>query len=82
MLGSADPAAHPIRKTRYCLADSDAYFEIDIYPEWKKQAVLEIELADSEEEVHIPEGIRVIREVTGDKRYSNRALAHEMVPED
>ena len=82
MLGSADPATRPIKKTRYCLADNNAYFEIDIYPEWKKQAVLEIELESSEEEVHIPDGIQVIREVTGDKRYSNFALAHEMVLED
>ncbi len=82
MLASADPEAHPIRKTRYCLADHDDYFEIDIYPEWKKQAILEIELSSSEEEVRIPDGIHVIREVTEDKRYRNYALAHEMVPED
>ena len=82
MLDRADPAAHPIRKTRYCLADGDSYYEIDIYPEWKKQAVLEIELRDSQEEVRIPDGIHVIREVTEDKRYSNFALAHEMMQED
>ena len=82
MLSSADPATHPVRKTRYCLADHNSYFEIDIYPEWRKQAVMEIELRDSQEEVRIPDGIHVIREVTGDKRYKNFALAHEMVPED
>ncbi len=82
MLKDADPTAHPIRKTRYCLAENNYYYEIDIYPEWKKQAVLEIELKNEDEEFTLPEGIRVIREVTGDKRYRNYALAHEMLPED
>ncbi len=81
-LAGADPSARPIRKTRYCLAYGNSYYEIDIYPEWKKQAVMEVELADEDEEVTAPEGIRIIRDVTGDKRYKNYQLAHEMVPED
>ena len=39
-------------------------------------------LKNEDEEFTLPEGIRVIREVTGDKRYRNYALAHEMLPED
>ena len=57
------------------------YYEIDIYPEWKKQAILEIELKDENEEVTMPEGIKVIREVTGDPAYTNHEMARKM-PEE
>jgi CYTH domain-containing protein len=36
---------------------------------------MEIELASEDEEIVIPEGIRVIREVTDDPSYKNAALA-------
>jgi CYTH domain-containing protein/thymidylate kinase len=81
-LADADPEARPIRKTRYSLAENIRYYEIDLYPEWKKQAVLEIELRNADEPVILPEGIRVIREVTGDRRYKNSSLARMMVAED
>ena len=71
----ADPSKRPIRKDRYCLADGNQYFEIDIYPFWKDQAIMEIELTDPEEEIHFPEMIRIIREVTEDEAYKNAALA-------
>ena len=81
-LADADPEARPVRKTRYCLAENNRYYEIDLYPEWKKQAVLEIELRNAEEAVILPEGIHMIREVTGDRRYKNSSLARAMVAED
>jgi CYTH domain-containing protein/predicted ATPase len=80
-LAEADPERRPIRKTRYCLTENNRYYEIDIYPEWKKQAILEIELKDENEEVTMPEGIRVIREVTGDPAYTNHEMARKM-PEE
>lgn len=80
-LMDADTETHPIRKTRYCLAENNLYYEIDIYPQWTTQAVLELELKNESEEVIFPEGIRVIREVTGDKRYKNYSLAHHMMEE-
>lgn len=81
-LMEADPTAHPIKKTRYCLVDHDQYYEIDVYPEWKKQAILEIEVPEDQKEIRFPEDITIIREVSGDKRYKNYALAHEMISED
>ena len=81
LLMEADPEAHPIRKTRYCLTENNLYYEIDIYPQWEKQAVMEIELRDEAQEVVFPKGIRVIREVTGDARYGNFAMAREMPAE-
>ena len=82
MLMDADTHAHPIRKTRYCLADKNHYYEIDVYPEWTHQAIMEIELRDENEQVEFPKGIEVIREVTDDERYRNYALARKMLREE
>ena len=81
LLAEADPSRRPVHKTRYCLTENNRYYEIDIYPEWKKKAILEIELRSEDEEVVLPEGIRVIREVTGDRTYSNYEMAKQM-PEE
>ena len=75
LLMDADPNCRPIRKTRYCLTYGNQYFEIDVYPFWKDQAVVEIELADETAEIRFPELIRVIREVTEDASYKNASLA-------
>ena len=71
----ADPAYRPIRKERYCLSGNGLYYEIDLYPEWKDQAVMEIELYSEDQPITFPEGIHVIREVTGDPAYTNHELA-------
>ena len=81
LLAEADPARRPVRKTRYCLTENNRYYEIDIYPEWKKQAILEIELRSEDEEVILPECIKVIREVTQEPAYKNYAMARTM-PEE
>ena len=81
-LMEADPARRPIRKTRYCLTENNCYYEIDIYPEWKKQAILELELLTGGQEFTFPRDICVIREVTADSRYKNHSLAAEMPGED
>ncbi len=75
LLMDADPDYRPIRKTRYCLTYENQYFEIDVYPFWQDQAILEIELSDEADDVRIPQQIQVIREVTGDPSYKNHALA-------
>ena len=76
LLMESDSSAHPIRKTRYCLTYANQYFEIDLYPFWKDQAILEIELKDENDKISIPEEIEIIREVTDDPAYKNAALAH------
>ncbi len=81
-LKEADPARRPIRKTRYCLTENNCYYEIDVYPEWKKQAILEMELLTRDQEVLFPKDIRILREVTADKRYGNHSLAADMPEED
>ena len=71
----ADPAKRPIRKTRYCLTYANQYFEIDVYPFWQDKATVEIEMSDENAEIHFPEELKMIREVTDDPSYKNAALA-------
>ncbi len=81
LLMSADNKLHTIHKTRYCLSIDNQYFEIDIYPEWSNQAIMEIELSDENATIRIPEFIKTIKEVTEDSRYSNYQMAQEMPKE-
>ena len=81
-LSNRDPRRQTIQKTRYCLPYQGHTLEIDIYPFWSKQAILEVELRDEKEEFTIPPFIRVLREVTSDPQYSNYALAREVPSED
>lgn len=64
-----------VRKDRYCFFYENQYFELDVYPDWKDQAILEIELTCESKEVKIPDWITVIKEVTEDETYSNAKLA-------
>lgn len=75
LMMEADPTCRPIRKTRYCLVDDTHAFEVDLYPNWQDQAMLQIELDDPKAEVKIPDQFEVIREVTDDPDYQNYALA-------
>ena len=80
LLMQADPDYRPIRKQRYCLSENGLYYNIDIYPQWDDQALMEIELYDSNEQVTFPEGIEVIREVTGEEAFTNPAIARIKKP--
>ena len=71
----ADITRRQIRKTRYCLTRGGQYIEIDVYPFWDDQAILEIELRDEAQEIRFPKQLKVIREVTADESYTNAALA-------
>ena len=71
----ADPLCRPIRKTRYCLTYDNQYFEIDVYPFWQDQAIVEIELREETQAIHFPKQLKVIREVTAEQAYKNASLA-------
>lgn len=75
LLMEADTAMHQIRKTRYCLTYEGQYFEIDIYPFWQDQAIVEIELLTEQEAIKMPKFLKVIKEVTDDNAYKNASLA-------
>ncbi|MCQ2414052.1 MAG: hypothetical protein MJ082_04590 [Clostridia bacterium] len=72
----------PIVKRRITFRIGSQLYEVDIYPFWKNTAVLECELPSRDTEVAIPECLSLLREVTGDFRFSNAALASSPVPED
>ena len=78
LLMDADTNLKPIHKTRYCLTENNKYFEIDIYPQWDNQAIMEIELSSEDDIVKTPEFINIIKEVTEDENYKNYNMAHEM----
>ena len=78
LLMESDYRLHSIHKTRYCLSENNQYFEIDIYPEWDNQAIMEIELASEDEEIRIPKFINIIKEVTDDESYKNYQMAIKM----
>ena len=71
----------PILKTRHTFIYMGQLFEIDVYPQWKNTAVMETELKSREERADIPDFITVIKEVTGDKTYSNAAMSRAFPPE-
>ena len=75
LLMNADTTRRQIRKNRYCLTYGSQYFEIDVYPFWDDQAIMEIELSHENEEIVFPEQIKVIKEVTDDESYKNASLA-------
>ena len=78
LLMESDNKLHTIHKTRYCLSENNQYFEIDIYPEWDNQAIMEIELSSDEEEIKTPEFIKIIKDVTDDENYKNYQMANQM----
>lgn len=81
-LASRDPRRQTIRKTRYCLPYAGHTFEIDIFPFWSRQAIMEVELKNEKETFTLPPFIKVIREVTDDPRYTNYAIAREIPTEE
>ena len=77
-----DPNTRPIYKTRHAFFVDTQSFEIDIYPEWRSTAIMETELADRDTEVTMPDFIRVVREVTGVRGYSNAAMSRKFPDEE
>lgn len=78
LLMDADNKLHTIHKTRYCLSENNQYFEIDIYPEWDNEAIMEIELSSEDQEIKVPDFIEIIKEVTDDESYKNYQMAKSM----
>ena len=71
----------PIIKTRYTFSKNGQLFEIDVYPDWERTAIMETELEARTVAVEIPDFIEVVKDVTGDYRYSNAAMSREFPTE-
>ena len=78
LLRRADPSLQVIRKTRWCIPFEGHILEIDRFPFWTDRGLLEIELASEDEAFSLPDWLEVLREVTEDPRYTNRALAADV----
>lgn len=72
----------PINKLRHTFIYEGQIFEIDVYPQWKNTAIMETELDDPKKEVKIPSFINIVREVTGNKAYSNAGMSRRFPKED
>lgn len=70
----------PVVKTRHTFEYRAQIFEVDVYPEWDKFAIMEAEVQDARVTFDIPDAIEVVREVTGDGRYSNASISRFGLP--
>ena len=75
LICQADDSLVPIIKTRRILPYEGQNFEIDSYPFSDELATMELELENAEQNISFPPFVSIIKEVTGDKRYSNAVLA-------
>ena len=82
LLSHADPSRRPLYKTRYLYRYEGQCFEIDVFPFWDDRALMELELSSETQEIRFPPAIEIIREVTGEKRYTNSAIAREIPREE
>lgn len=78
LLEKKDPLRETVRKVRYAVPTGAHTAEIDVYSFWQDRATLEVELSREDEEFILPAFVRVIRDVTADKRYKNVNLAREV----
>ncbi len=71
------PNSSAVQKTRITFSYSGKVFEVDIYSEWDNTCILEVELENENEQIDFPDFISVVRDVTGDRKYSNHSMAYE-----
>jgi CYTH domain-containing protein len=75
-LKNANPDKCAVEKTRFVFKWHDQVFELDLFKgHLKGLAILEIELDDKDGKVELPPFLKMIKDVTGDKRFTNFALA-------
>jgi CYTH domain-containing protein len=73
---NADKTKAPISKTRYTFNYSNQLFELDVFEkELEGLIVLEIELNDMGDRVHLPPYLTNVKEVTKLKSYRNSYMA-------
>jgi CYTH domain-containing protein len=81
-LQKANPSKCAVDKIRFVFNYHDQVFELDVFRgHLKGLAIMEIELDDKDETVELPPFIKVIKEVTKDKRFTNFSLADKRLKE-
>lgn len=75
-LKKSNPDKVPVEKTRFVFKYNDQVFELDVFKgPLKGLAILEIELEDKNDTVELPPFLKVVKEVTKDKKFTNFSLA-------
>lgn len=72
----------PIIKARHTFMYLGQLFELDVYPQWKSTCIMETELNDRDRAVELPALIHIVREVTGEREYSNASMSLKFPIED
>jgi CYTH domain-containing protein len=81
-LKKSNPNKIAIDKTRFVFKYNDQIFELDVFKgPLKGLAILEIELEDKNDTIELPPFLKVIKEVTKDKRFNNFSLADKKLHE-
>ncbi len=75
LLTSIAEGSKTVRKTRHTFDFEGRTIEIDIYPEWHRTAIMEIELPTRDAKFSLPPIITILREVSGIKEYSNASMS-------
>lgn len=75
LLKQADPRYNTLYKRRWRIPYAGFIYEVDIYPFWTKQAIMEVELPTENTQIPPLPFVRILREVSDDRRYSNRSMA-------
>jgi len=75
-LKKSNPEKCAVEKTRFVFKYHDQTFELDLFKgHLKGLAILEIELEDPDDTVELPPFLKIVKEVTKDKRFTNFSLA-------
>ncbi|MBU1091421.1 hypothetical protein KKA27_00960, partial [Patescibacteria group bacterium] len=69
------PGTSPVVKNRFCFMYKNQYFELDQILSPKKMWLLEIELTEENDKLELPPFLKIEKEVTGDKKYSNYEIS-------
>lgn len=78
LLKERDMKRNIIQKTRYRFIEHGFCYEVDVFPFWDDRAFLEVEMETETTQFPFPKEIKVIKEVTNDRRYTNHALAQKI----
>lgn len=75
LLARKTPNTITIRKDRHVFRHKGLTYELDVYDFWRDKATLEAEVESEDTPIPIPPCVKLIKEVTCDRRYNNSRLA-------
>lgn len=75
LLARKTPNTITIRKDRHVFRHKGLIYELDVYDFWRDKATLEAEVESEDTPIPIPPCVKLIKEVTNDRRYNNSRLA-------